>query len=295
METPKAACTSFKHLIAAVEGVPPQKGALPYQRETRPEMLVHQRRYLAVPNLLTADKSSREAILNRAPGWMIFALVRNPFSRLVSFFENKIRLGEPGYRQLEARYGDTIRFGGLRQSFAAFVEEVVAEPDLRRGDYHLLAQTELVMPRFIPYTDIFRLEAAEEAIVAFKAHLSGAGDKFQHMPPELNRSPARDWRGYYHQHSARIVANAYHEDFSLFGYDPEDWQAAADLPAPSVSEEFWRRELVARNAMIDQLYSHLGAPPALNPAELRLIKKSTDLFAFVADLPSEIDPEAPGT
>jgi hypothetical protein len=293
METPKAACTSFKHLIAAVEGVPPQKDALPYQRETRPDMLVHQRRHFGMPNLLNADKSSREAILSRAPGWMIFALVRNPFSRLVSFFENKIRLGEPGYRQLEARYGDTIRFGGLRASFTAFVEEVVAEPDLRRGDYHLLSQAELIMPRLIPYTHVFRLEAAEEAVAVFAAHLAHAGAGLPSMAMAFNRSPARDWRGYYDQRSARIVASAYHEDFSLFGYDADDWQGVADLPAPAASEEFWRSELVARNAMLDRLYSHLGAPPALNPAELRLIKKTTDPFAFVADLPLEIEPEKP--
>src|SRR5579871_4546479 len=54
METPKVACTSFKHLIAGIEGLTPDPAAPPYQRETRPDMLIHQRRHFALPTLLTA-------------------------------------------------------------------------------------------------------------------------------------------------------------------------------------------------------------------------------------------------
>jgi hypothetical protein len=270
METPKAACTSFKHLIAAIEGAAPYADTLPYQRETRPDMLIHQRRHIAVANLLNADAATREAVLGGASGWMIFAMVRNPFSRLVSFFENKVRLGEPGYRHLEARYGDAARFGGLREAFSVFTREVVAEAVFRRGDYHLLSQTELIMPRLIPYTHIFRLEAADEALSVLQDHL---GNDMPDMDMIHNRSTARDWRGYYDAASAGIVAKAYAEDFAEFGYDPADWQTNAGTPPNSTQDEHWRAELVARNAMIDRLYTHLGVPPAMNPAEL-LIKKS---------------------
>jgi hypothetical protein len=198
-------------------------------------------------------------------------MVRNPFSRLVSFFENKVRLGEPGYRHLEARYGNPSRFGGLRESFSAFCQEVVAEGVFRRGDYHLQSQTELIMPRFIPYTHIFRLEASDEAVAALHTHLNGSG--FPDVELARNRGMGRDWRGYYDAHSAGIVARAYAEDFAEFAYDPADWRADGGAPQNSAQDEYWRAELVARNAMIDQLYTHLGVPPATNPAEL-LIKKS---------------------
>jgi hypothetical protein len=263
VETPKAACTSFKHLIAGIEGIAPDTTARPYQRETRIDMLIHQRRHIALPTLLSADAQSRAAILRRAPGWMIFALVRNPFSRLVSFFENKVRLGEPGYRRLEACYGDVSRFGGLQAAFAAFVAEVVTDRVRSSADFHLLPQGEILMPRLIPYTHIFRMERADEAVQALAGHLAGLDGGGPPVPAIRNRSRARDWRSYYHAASAEIVAKVYAEDFALFGYDSADWRKQDGAGGNGVppDEDYWRAELVARNALIERLYDHLGVPP----------------------------------
>lgn len=255
METPKAACTSFKHCIAAIEGIMPDPGAMPYQRETRPEMRIHERRHFAMPNLLNAPAEARAAILERAPGWMSFAVVRNPFSRLVSFFEHKVRMGEPGYGAMEARYGDVSAFGGLKPTFRRFVEEVAADNGVRNMDSHLMAQTTLLMPRLIPYSHIFRLEAVGDAVAALSAHLG--------RPLVLPRPPGagRDWRAYYDDGCAQIVAGIFAEDFALFDYDPADWRATGAASYPT-NEEFWRGEVAARNAMIQLLYDRLGTPPA---------------------------------
>jgi hypothetical protein len=258
METPKVACTSFKHLIMGIEGLSLDSGAALYQRETRPDMLVHHRRHIAMPTLLSADADSRAAILGGEPGWMIFALVRNPFSRLVSFFDHKVRLGEPGYNLLEARYGNSERFGGLKQSFTAFAQEVVADAGLLRSDVHLMPQGDIIMPRLIAYSHIFRLEAVEETLKALSAHL-GAGTQLSLMP---GRPAGRDWRSYYDQDSAEIVAKAYEKDFALFGYDAADWRPGDQAAQNFQNEEYWRSELVARNAMIDRLYDRLSLPPA---------------------------------
>jgi hypothetical protein len=255
METPKAACTSFKHFIAGIEGIAPDASAAPYQRETRPDMRIHERRHLAMPTLLNAPAAARAAILGRAPGWMSFAIVRNPFSRLVSFFEHKVRMGEPGYGAMEARYGEVSVFGGLKPAFLRFVEEVVADPAIRQTDSHLMPQVQLLMPRLIPYTHVFPLERVGDAVAALSAHLGG-------RPLSLPRAPSagRDWRAYYDASSAQMVAAIFAEDFALFGYDPADWLQGRE--APVVNEEFWRREVVARNAMIQLLYDRLGTPPA---------------------------------
>ena len=257
METPKAACTSFKHLVMHVEGLSLDPAQAPYQRETRPDMLVHHRRHIAMPTLLSVDGESRAAILNRAPGWMVFALVRNPFSRLVSFFEHKVRMGEPGYGRLEARYGDASRFGGLQQSFAHFVAEVVANPLLRNIDVHMMPQGDIIMPRLVPYTHIFRLEAVKEALAALAAHLGT-----QNLPLTEARAAGRNWRNYYDPRTAQMVAEFYAGDFALFGYDAGDWQPRGETRADSPVEEYWRGEVAARNAMIELLYDRLGLPPA---------------------------------
>jgi hypothetical protein len=260
METPKVACTSCKHLVMAIEGLALDAGAAPYQRETRPDMLVHHRRHIAMPTLLSTDAQTRGAILGGAHGWMIFALVRNPFSRLVSFFDHKVRLGEPGYGLLEARYGNIAHFGGLRQTFTAFAEEVVADTELLRSDVHLMPQGDIIMPRLIPYTHIFRLEAVAETVKALRAHLGPQAGTDLSLTP--GRSAGRDWRSYYEPRSAQIVANAYGGDFAQFGYDAADWRGPENAPQNSMNEEYWRGELVARNAMIDRLYDRLALPPA---------------------------------
>ena len=261
METPKSACTSIKHLIVGLEGLTLDAGAMPYQRETRPDMLVHQRRHIAMPTLLTVDDVSRAAILDGTDGWMIFALVRNPFSRLVSFFDHKVRLGEPGYSLLEQRYGNVARFGGLKPAFAAFAEEVVADSRLLRSDVHLMPQGELIMPRLISYSHVFRLEAVGEMLTALDHHMAGLG---VHATLALRpgRSTKRDWRTYYEPRSAEIVAKAYEWDFARFGYDPADWRPREAAPQHSPDEEYWRAELVAHNAMIERLYDRLSLPPA---------------------------------
>jgi hypothetical protein len=192
---------------------------------------------------------------------MMFALVRNPFSRLVSFFEHKVRMGEPGYNLLAARYGDVSRFGGLQQTFARFVEDVVADQNLRNMDVHMMPQGDIIMPRLIPYTHIFRLEAVKEAVVALAAHLGTTGLKL----PEA-RTIGRNWRRYYDPNSAAIVGEIYAGDFALFGYEAADWRAKDNAVQP-VDEEYWRGEVAARNAMIELLYDRLALPPANNVVE----------------------------
>ncbi len=257
METAKAACTSFKHLVMHIEGLSLDPALAPYQRETRPDMLVHHRRHIALPTLLSVDAESRAAILTQAPGWMVFALVRNPFSRLVSFFEHKVRMGEPGYGAMEARYGDAAKLGGLQKSFAHFVEEVVAKPDLRNLDVHMMPQADIIMPRLIPYTHIFRLEAVKEAVAALAAHLGVPS-----LPLTEARGAGRNWRHYYDPRTAQLVAEFYAGDFALFGYDVHDWQPRGEMPAHAAIEEYWRGEVAARNAMIELLYDRLGVTPA---------------------------------
>jgi hypothetical protein len=279
METPKSACTALKHLIVALEGASFDEASPPFFRETRLDMRIHQRRYVRVPTLLDVDEEVRRAVLAGDPDWLIFAVVRNPFSRLVSVFENKVRFGEPGYRQLEAKYGAVERFGGPRHAFAVYVNEIVCDGRAVKTDAHLKPQTEITLPRLIPYTRLFHFEDLGAAIGALHAHIA----KGKHPPPiELNahnRSLGQDWRGYFDVGTAKKVSDVYRSDFESFGYDPDDWKpidGTPELPAPSPREEQWRREVVARNAMIDELYDRLSVAKATPYPHLQPAPRSSD-------------------
>lgn len=256
-ETPKAACTSWKQMILGVEGARFDETQVPYHRETRRDMLVHQRRYVDIPSLIDVSTEVREEILTGASGWLTFAICRNPFGRLVSVFENKIRLGEPGYRALEARYGGS-EFASPADAFRAFVRDIVTGPATLLSDAHLRPQVDLLLPRLVPYR-LFRLEDISEAVVAFSRHLRSNGHVGEIALTRRNESLGRSWRDYFDAQTAEIVADTYAEDFKTFGYDIADWRGGAPI-VETEEERRWRAEVVARNAMLDWLYDRLGTP-----------------------------------
>lgn len=255
VETPKAACTSWKRLIVALEGAALELARTPYQRETRLDMLIHQRRYVGVPTLLDIAPECREEILGGSSDWHVFALCRNPFSRVVSVFENKVRFGEPGYQHL-ARFGE-MRQSSIQAAFASFVSEIVADPAQREGDAHLQPQSELLLPKLIPYKRVYRIEEMSDALEALRAHL----EKRERAAPisieRLNESSAHPWRSYYDEVTAAMVRDAYAADFESFGYDPTDWRGDSAELVESKRELILRGEIVARNAMIERLYDLL--------------------------------------
>jgi hypothetical protein len=256
VETPKVACTSWKRLIMDVEEVNFDDTQPLYHRETRREMLIHQRRYFDMPSLIDVNADARDAILAGSPDWFVFALCRNPFGRLVSVFENKVRLGEPGYQALEARFGDRAYTSTLG-AFSAFVREIVTDPGFLRADAHLRPQTDLVMPRLLPCR-LFKLEEVAEAVSAFTEQLRVHGYAGSVTLERNNESLGRSWRDYYDAESAELAARAYAEDFSCFGYDAQDWRGGSPF-SETAEERRWRAEVVARNAMLDDVYSQLSA------------------------------------
>lgn len=263
VETPKAACTAIKRLLVDVEGVPFDPRARPYFRETRIDMFVHQRRHIAMPTLLDLTPEELEAALEGQNGWFVFAMCRNPYSRLVSVFENKVRNGEPNYGELAARFGDPRPHGGLARSFHAFVEAVIADKERSFIDPHFRPQSDLLLPHLIPYTRVFPVESVDLALEAFRAHLATQGVDRPLVLERINPSPKRNWRSFFDEATAARVAEAYAVDFDRFGYDPDDWRAPPGVPPAEETEEerYWREQVTARNELISFLYDIILKKP----------------------------------
>lgn len=260
IETPKAACTTMKHLVAGLEGIERDAQARPYHRESRRDMRIHERKALPMPTVLDVDEATRAIVIEGDPDWLVFAVTRNPYSRLVSVFESKVRLGEPGYRELERRYGDRGAFATPGAAFTAFVTEIVANAAARDADAHLRGQVDLLMPEMITYSKVFKVEKFDEVIDALATHLGQIGRSPPPPPPRFNRSLHADWRQYYTSETAAIIGQVYQKDFEAFGYDPADWQSSSPGGAQNAELDevrHWRAEVVERNAMIDELYDFL--------------------------------------
>ncbi|HYM18195.1 MAG TPA: sulfotransferase family 2 domain-containing protein [Micropepsaceae bacterium] len=263
VEIPKAACTAIKYFIAELENAPLELGRIPYLRETKQSMLIHQRQYVGVPTLLHLAGSEIHALLSGTSDYFTFALVRNPYSRLVSAFESKIRLGEPGMREVFGRrWAAAMPGADVREAFAAFVRHDLEGLISSSMEHHFVSQHRLLMRPIIPYTKIFQVERFKEFETAFFAHLRGQGAETLPKFKDWNRSSYPDWRFYYDEPTAERVFEFFEPDFDSYGYDPESWRTTGKAPELRTSEEeaYWRTEVIERNEMIDFLYGLLYNP-----------------------------------
>lgn len=259
VETPKAACTQMKHFIAALEGASFGFQGAPYLRETRLQMLIHQRLHFKMPTVMDLEAEEIGAMLAGRSDYLIFALVRNPFSRLVSAFESKVRLREPGFSDRSKRWVALEVGSDVRATFADFVREAIDLYGRKMREHHFMPQHELLLPELIPYSRVFRLEEFAAFEKTFFAHLRDKGVTGKLAFQERNRSYYPNWRLYYDEPTARRVAAFYARDFELYGYDADSWQLD-QAPPPLLttqSDAYWRQAVIERNEMIEFLYDRL--------------------------------------
>lgn len=257
VETPKAACTSIKHMMLELNDVrfDPRQHT-PYFRETRLDMMVHQRALLQIPTALDLSPGDMASALAAEQGWLTFAVCRNPFSRLVSVYENKVRQAEPGYGEQCAAYAHAGYAGDVRAGFTNYVAGI---RDLvhANADAHLTPQVDLLLVRALHYSRIYKVERLAELGEALSSHLGGRPITFG----RFNTSRHADWRRYYTAETAKLVTELYAEDFSHFDYDVDSWATdVVDCIPEGELERGLLNEIRERNKTIEHLYDLIFAP-----------------------------------
>jgi|TARA_Y100000996_G_scaffold391841_1_gene354127 glycosyltransferase involved in cell wall biosynthesis len=155
--------------------------------------------------------------------YLKFAIVRNPWDRLVSCYKNKIlstndtnEFYEGGvHRALVRDYGDLFYSG---MDFTAFAEAVCGIPDALAED-HFRSQHTFITHRGQVFTNrIGKLEDIEQEWTYLCANMN-IDNELQNINVSSNSGTKRTYKEYYSDELRDKVAQRYQKDIEMFGYD----------------------------------------------------------------------------
>lgn len=270
-EVPKAACTSMKQLLRRLEAAPPIRLFSAGLRESRRDMFVHARENVPLPSLIELDDREQREVLE-APDFLRMTVVRNPYTRLMSAWRNKVMLCEPGYERVYLAVRGRLPETGRKQlvSFAEFVEYLAGE-DLTAGDSHWRQQTAHAFMAALQFNLTGKTERMQDLLGRFARHLGMAETP---RLAESNTSIAAAFSPYDEALATKVYA-LYQPDFELLGYRRDDWPAGRPTFL-SPREEELLEEIAERNLVVSGLYDKLHSVSAELGAlrsEVRKVKR----------------------
>lgn len=208
IETPKVACTTIKVALQQISGFAlPEKVMQIHYRTPAEKFVANISNYLECLDDIASDKVFK------------FAFVRNPYTRLISAYQDKIVNSKGDFWE---RYRTQIRvFNDLDShqeiQFKHFINYVCALPDNKR-DIHWRSQFNLLKPQIIPYNFIGKQER-------FNNDFSYVLERLQQANPEpflapTNQTEPVNLADFYDEELLSMVASAFEKDFSFFNYEP---------------------------------------------------------------------------
>lgn len=152
-----------------------------------------------------------------SPDWFRFCFVRNPFTRLISCYIQKIVSSEPQRQRLLPVLG--LAADAPTPSFEEFARLVSEQEDAAR-DIHWASQHYLLRPDLVNYDFVGRMERMAEDLhhVCRRLFIT----PFEPLDVKMHRvGGVETTAGYYDDALRRLVAQTYARDFEVFDYDSE--------------------------------------------------------------------------
>lgn len=258
-DTPKVASTSLKWTFAHIEGftITPSIRRAGYKNE----MSIHLRHVHPLPALTDfSTKQSSEMLADKA--FKRIGAVRNPYTRLIAGWSDKIRQIEPGNSETCAAIS---RYHGQdpqthNPSFREFAIWVLRTNNRETCNLHWRPQSDVLCVSQINYDYIIKTESIGEDLQAIfdsnpKTSQFNAKDILTQY--RFNESLPLSYEGLYDEDLAREVAAFYSEDFQRFHYDPDSWKSIrdrkpltfADLERAAIRAIRQRNQVIEMNTM----------------------------------------------
>lgn len=248
---PKAACTTMKILLRGLgESALPLKLFTGPNHESRRDMFVHARGNVPFPPLNALGNEDQRDLMEAADVFR-FAIVRNPYTRLLSAWRDKVYLCEPSVDNVYwAIRGDTPAMDHKRPIELAEFVSYLEKRERYTCNRHWREQILLTFPKAIQFTHIGKVENLAATIKLFSCHL---GRQQSLTVTRANEGSMRPLTIINPELAERIYA-VYQEDFLTFGYDAESWPRDEQSSA-CVNVERFVDEIIERNLVIAHLYS----------------------------------------
>lgn len=268
IETPKAACSSIKWILYEIENR--SNELIPFKNESTLEMSIHYRDFNKINSLMDIDSELRIKIL-RDTRVVRFCVVRNPYSRLVSSWANKIRQREPGYDHFCCEIADLYKTSPDDISFFKFAQWVTEKQDPQKCNPHWKPMTNLLLPGIIDYTHVLHTENITEELQSILNIISPKKNALELLTKyRINESIPVEWKKLYNETLADMVYSYYKEDFDFFGYSPISWthldhknKTNNDIEQLQIelqkSQNISIKAIQSRNLMISKLHEQLSS------------------------------------
>jgi hypothetical protein len=205
IEVPKAGCTVVKRAMQFSEhgGEPHQEPESVHERSTSP---------LGAP---LRDRFDLDEVFGEAGRYFRFAFVRNPYSRALSCYLEKIA-GEQWLREMRLP-----KLGFKPDDEVEFVEFLrrVAEQDPADMDIHWAPQEHLLSLGKVRYGFLGRFESFRQDLLSVIGHLGMTvpDDLLQRTTPHTTNAREKILQ-YYDDESTALVQRIYRLDFETLGY-----------------------------------------------------------------------------
>lgn len=212
-ELPKNACTSMKTQLAEVLNLP-KRPDFPW--------------YIHRDNNYTFPAATQKEVLTKYQDYLRFAIIRNPWERLVSCYKDKIF-----YKDEDNTY--FIRTNpqfSKGMPFDEFVDLVATIPD-HLADFHFCSQLNLLTDFQGDFLCNYLAEL-ETLNFHFEKIKAKTGIPFE-IAPHLNKTKKSSYVDYYNPDLVEKVRQRYRHDIEFFGY--EFGQANETFPFGFVNEE----------------------------------------------------------